>query len=162
MRGGRLMTERNSRRRTILRRECAICSLLLGGAIYGTVSTLGNEGYGRYDLTIHIECANDPPVYVSCVSTSSEEVRAEWEKDAANGIYHLQEYSPTSNPYDGQPLKIRIYYDHDTSMLGRTMYWSQSEKYLGVYAEWAGGRTSYKIMDIPCGLITREVRVQLP
>jgi hypothetical protein len=159
-----------SRKKLIINRLFLTACILLpvGAFLYLESKPRYLGSGGRYDLTIHIESANEP-ITVECFATKTQ--------DKADNICNLgdpirlKDYSPfkddgtvaISKPYDGQPLKVRIWSVHDTSMfLGRTVWYSQKEKFLVVYAEWADGKNSSKVIEIPDGRYSREVRVQLP
>jgi len=156
-------------KRMIYRLILTACILLLVGAfLYLESKSLYLGGGGRYDLTIHIKSANEP-VTVECFATKTQE-KADNICNLGDPIW-LKDYYPfkddgtvaISKPYDGQPLKVRIWSVHDTSMfLVRTVWYSQKEKFLVVYAEWADGKNSSKVFEIQDGRYSREVRLQLP
>jgi hypothetical protein len=124
---------------------------------------------GGYDLTVHLDTPTDPPSVVICAATLRRD-------NAEDTVANLRTLPPetrltpaldiggcatVADPFAGEPLTVHIKtvgrssaFDRD---LSRTQY-----RFLVVGAEWPDGRRVWKVVEIPDGRVSREVRVSLP
>jgi hypothetical protein len=144
--------------------------VLLIGGVLAFESAVGEVVIwdGWYDFTIHLDTPTDPPSAVGC--------RAFGRLDEAERIAGLcrkgsppfplaeffdHAFGTLVNPYTGEPLKVRVPVSGRQSVLGRELSRSQHDA-LVVGAEWPDGRRVWKVVEIPDGRVSKEVRVSLP
>lgn len=117
---------------------------------------------GGYDLAVNIDKSDDPPAMVGCFGMIH--------RDEADRFCSLSpdprefgrfESRSFADPYTGQPLKVHIRTTGQTSAFGRELGRHQ-QRFLVVNAEWRDGRRACKVVKIPDGRESREVRVSLP
>jgi len=158
------------RKRLVLWFSIVLCVLgVMAFLVWGYVGEYKSRTRG-YFLIIHVDCADEQPVKVACFASFRKEqsqgwvdninrYSVAWVKNSDSWRSSID--SAMSDPFDGKPLKIENVCYYQTSLFGRTVDWSQN-KFMAVYAEWADGRKVCKVVEIPDGRISAEVRMQLP
>lgn len=114
---------------------------------------------GSFDLTVRVECPEGRPRSVTCEAFG----RCEYADEA---VAHLlppesRMWSTVADPFDGQPIAVRVAVSGRESPFGRELRRSQF-RFLAVIAVLPGGRQVGKVVDIPDGRVSREVSVALP
>jgi len=114
---------------------------------------------GSFDLTVRVESSAGQPQVVSCEAFGRREY-------AEEAVAHLlppesRMWSTTADPFDGQPLIVRVAVSGRESPFGRELRRSQF-RYLAVIAVLPDGRRVGKVVDIPDERVSREVSVALP
>jgi hypothetical protein len=114
---------------------------------------------GSFDLTVHVKSRAGQPRTVSCEAFGRRE-----HADEALVVLLPPEsrmWSTVADPFDGQPLTVRVPVSCQESPLGREVRRSQF-RYLVVIATMPDGRRLGKQVDIPNGRVSQEVSVILP
>ena len=114
---------------------------------------------GSFDLTVHVECQAGQPLTVSCETFG----RQEHAEEALSVLLppEIGMWSTLSDPFDGQPLTVRVAVSSRESPLGRIFRRSQF-RYLVVIAVLPDGRRVGKMLDIPEYRVLQDVSVSLP
>ncbi len=111
-----------------------------------------------YDLTVHVESAR-PVRAVSCEVFGrhneyvDDVVRYAMPSETRNGMF-----STTVDPYVGEPITVRVITYGRESYTGRNLSRDQF-RFLVVVVTYADGRRVAKLVDIPDGRVSREVRI---
>jgi hypothetical protein len=144
-----------------MRRALLITAVLLGaGALACEFIPLGYSIWdGDFDLRVNVSSTAGSLRAVTCQACSHSE-EAEYILD------HLLPpetdlWSTVADPFDGQPLTVRVPVSGRTSPCGRELDRSQF-RYLVVIGQLKDGRRMGKLVDIPDCRVSREVTVSLP
>jgi hypothetical protein len=114
---------------------------------------------GSFDLTVRVESAGDRPRSVTCEAFGRREYA---EAAVADGLPpESRKWSTSADPFDGQPLTVRVAVNGRESPFGRELRRSQF-RYLAVVAVLPDGQRVGKLAEIPDGRVSREVSVTLP
>jgi hypothetical protein len=162
----------------------AVVLLLLGGVLAVDLIPLTDSlsemrWSGGYDLTVHLDTPAGPPSVVLCAATGGR-------RDQVEEVVAILRTFPAStrltpaldiggrpavaDPFVGGPLKVPVRMG-GRSMVGESPVFgrhisrdlsSSQEGFLVVGADWPDGRREWKVVEIPDGRVSREVRVSLP
>lgn len=146
------------------RRGIVGCMLLVVGAILAIefVPIYVYDWIGGYDLTIHIDSPDGPPTAVGCMAERHrEDAEHLCSRSPAPTALKLGRGSVVASPYDGKTLQVHITTSGRDSMFGRPVARYQ-QRFLVVSVEWPDGRRTCKVVEIPNGRESREVRVSIP
>ena len=114
---------------------------------------------GGYDLTVRVSGDPGPPRSVSCETFGH---RQDAEEAAARRMPPgSRMWSTVADPFDGQPITVKVAVSGRDSMSGRELRRSQF-RYLVVVAVLPDGQRVSKLVDIPDGRVSREVSVTVP
>jgi hypothetical protein len=125
---------------------------------------------GGYDLTVHLDAPAGQPTVVICSPIHGRRDDAEESvtvlrmfpaSTRLTEIRVIEGRKVVADPFVGGPLKVFVKTIGRQSALGRELSASQ-EGFLIVGAEWPDGRRVWKVVEIPDGRASREVRVSLP
>jgi hypothetical protein len=120
---------------------------------------------GGYELTVHVDTPADPPTAVACSAFGRREDAehlCELSREApAAALFAEGGRATLADPFHGQPLKVYIWVSGRESAFGREVSRSQ-QRFLVVGAEWPDGRRVCKVVEIPDGRVSREMRVTVP
>jgi hypothetical protein len=135
------------------------CLLVAGAVLWVCASTTYIIWDGGYDLTVRVSSSPGPPRSVSCQACGRREA-------AEYVLEHLlppetRSYSATADPFAGEPLTVNVPVSGRESMTGRQLSRFQF-RWLVVIAVLPDGRRVGKLVEIPDGEVSREVRVELP
>lgn len=118
---------------------------------------------GGYYLTVHVTGTADSPSAVACCPMGRREA-GEWVcgRSPTTASFDQPGDAAVANPFTGQPLKVHVWLSGRRSpILGRELERSR-QQFLVVVSEWPDDRKACKVVDIPDGRVTREMRVSLP
>lgn len=144
-------------------RRAVLIGLVLGAAAFLAVECAPGNYYdwdGGYHLTVHVETASPPPTWVVLYPVGQRDVAERWCSEAPGPSHFEPGTATTVRPPAGvTQVGVRIQTGgRETALLGRELARYQ-ERYLLVAAEWPDGRRSCRVVDIPDGRESREVRV---
>jgi hypothetical protein len=145
----------------VMRRVVLAVALLVvvGAAAWVYTSTTHIIWDGGYDLTVRVLSDAGPPRSVSCETFGRREYA---EHAAAHRLPpESQMWSAVADPFDGQPITVKVAVSGRESMSGRELRRSQF-RYLVVVAVLPDGRRVAKVVEIPDGRMSRELSVTLP
>lgn len=113
---------------------------------------------GTFKLTVRVDCPEGRPRSVSCEAFGHREY--------ADNAASLLPYEPNvwfvvSDPFDGQPITVRVPIGGRESPFGRELNRHQYQ-FLAVIAVLPDGRRVGKVVEIPVRRVCREVSVTLP
>ena len=112
---------------------------------------------GSFNLIVRVECPEGRPRAVTCEAFG----RREYADEAVAHLLPLESWSAVADPFDGQPITVRVAVSGRESPFGRELLRSQF-RFLAVIAVLPDGRRVGKVVDIPDGRVSREVSVALP
>ena len=111
---------------------------------------------GGYDLTVHVEASGTPVRAVDAQAFTSREVA---EQAATHLRTETGRWATTADPFDGRPLAVSVRTSGADSFFGWEV-WRAQYRFLVVVVTYADGRRAAKLIDIPDGRVSREVRVR--
>jgi hypothetical protein len=131
--------------------------------------TFARDWIGGYYLTVHLDTPTGPPSVVICSASGrwdrAEEVAANLRmlppEIRLSESLDIDGPEALADPFVGGPLEVRIRASGRGSLFGREVSRYQ-DRFLVVGAEWPGGRRVWKVVEIPDGRVSQEVRVSLP
>lgn len=114
---------------------------------------------GSYELTVRIENRGPP---IRCVSCESHGMRDDAEFAVAHRLPpESAMWSVVEDPFQGEPINVRVAVSGHDSFLGFELSRSQF-RYLAVIVTYADGRKVGQVVDIPDMRESREVTVIFP
>lgn len=112
---------------------------------------------GSFDLTVRVVCPEGRPRAVTYEAFG----RREYADEAVAHLLPPESWSAVSDPFDDQPITVRVAVSGRKSPFGRKLRRSQF-RFLAVIAVLPDGQRVGKVVDIPDGRVSREVSVALP
>lgn len=144
-----------------MRRKLAIAVAGLAAAIlaWEFVPIQVKRWDGGFDVTVRIQCPEGRPRSVSVEAHTHR-------KYAEEAVEHLLPPEPglrsvVADPFDGQPLIVRVPAGWEESPFGRELRRWQFQS-LAVIAVLPDGRRVGKVVDLPDVRVSRRVAVTLP
>lgn len=137
-----------------------IAALVIAGALvweFGPIPVTIWDG--GFDLTVHVTSLAGPLRSVSCQAFGRREQTEQVLQYLLPPETRLS--SATADPFVGEPLTVFVRVSGRDSPSGRQLQRSQFS-YLVVIGQWQDGRRVGKLVEIPDGRVSREVRVVLP
>jgi hypothetical protein len=119
---------------------------------------------GGYELTVHMDNQGQPIRAVCCQSMGGRQEDAERALEwtlASGRPESLGMWAAVKERYDDQPVQVRVAVSGRDSYLGLELSRSQF-RHLVVVVTYADGTRAGKVVEIPDGRVSREVRVSFP
>jgi hypothetical protein len=115
---------------------------------------------GSFPLTVHVSVTDAEAVSIACDVFQRRDY-ADFAAQDSQLIEFRDWRAVKIEEFDGKPFEISVPVSGRTSLCGRDISRTQFQ-YLAVVAELADGKRISKIVEIPDGRVTRNVRVSLP
>jgi hypothetical protein len=114
---------------------------------------------GQFNLIVRVESPESRLQSVTCEAFGQRE-----QADVAVAYLlppESKSWSTVADPFDGQPITVRVAVSGRLSLIGREIRRMQF-RYLAVIAVLPNGHRMGKVVDIPDGRVCREVSVTFP